>query len=122
MVTLSEYLGTPVMINFWATWCQPCKAEMPIIQQFIEGYPGEFTVLAVDVGEKVEVVREFVRENDFDFLFLPDLSNSTAYTYGISGYPTSVFIDKDGLLNAMHIGELNKDLLTAYLREIGVGE
>jgi len=110
------------MINFWATWCQPCKAEMPIIQQFIEDYPGALTVLAVNAGEKEDVVQEFIRENDYDFIFLPDPSNSTAYIYGVSGYPTSVFIDKDGILNAMHIGELNKDLLSAYLREIGVGE
>lgn len=121
-VTLSEFLGKPVVINFWATWCPPCKAEMPVIQQMIEDYPGEFIVMAVNAGEKEDVIREFVRDNDYDFIFFSDASNSTAYLYGVSGYPTSAFIDEDGILNAMHIGELSKDLLSAYLREIGVGE
>jgi thiol-disulfide isomerase/thioredoxin len=119
-VSLSDYLGKSVMINFWATWCPPCKAEMPIIQRFLEEYQDEFIVLAVNVGEKEAVVREFVEENDFDFIFLPDPANSTAFTYGVSGYPTSVFIDDVGMLQAVHIGELNESLLSAYLQEIGV--
>ncbi len=119
-VSLSDYFGTPIMINFWATWCPPCKAEMPIIQGLLEENQSEFVVLAVNVGEKEGVVREFAEENDFDFVFLPDPANSTAFTYGVSGYPTSVFIDENGLLQAVHIGELNEELLSAYLQEIGV--
>lgn len=121
-VNLSDFFGHPVMINFWATWCPPCKAEMPIIQGLLEDSQDGFVVLAVNVGESEDVVRGFAEENEFDFTFLPDPSNSTANTYGISGYPTSVFIDKEGLLQGFHIGELNKELLSTYLLEIGVGE
>ncbi len=121
-VSLSDYLGYPVMINFWATWCPPCKAEMPIIQQLLDAYPEEFVVLAVNVGENEDVIREFANENDYNFIFLLDPSNSTADLFGVSGYPTSVFIDGDGHIHALHIGELSEELLTAYLREIGVGE
>jgi len=121
-VSLSDYLGIPVMINFWATWCPPCKAEMPIIQQFLEDYQGEFIVLAVNVGENEDVVQTFVDENSYDFIYLPDNAKTTTFAYGISGYPTSIFIDREGWLQAMHIGELTEDLLSAYLQEIGVGE
>jgi thiol-disulfide isomerase/thioredoxin len=119
-VSLSDFLGMPVMINFWATWCPPCKEEMPIIQRFLEEYQGDFIVLAVNVGEKEDIVREFAEENDFDFVFLPDPANATAFTYGVYAYPTSVFIDEEGMLQSVYIGELNDELLSAYLQEMGV--
>ncbi len=119
-VSLSDFLGMPVMINFWATWCPPCKEEMPIIQRFLEEYQGDFIVLAVNVGEKEDIVREFAEENDFDLVFLPDPANATAFTYGVYAYPTSVFIDEEGMLQSVFIGELNDELLSAYLQEMGV--
>jgi thiol-disulfide isomerase/thioredoxin len=121
-VTLLDYLGTPVMINFWATWFPPCRAEMPVIQQFQDDFEGEFVVLAVNGGETEAEVRGFMEANDFTLTFLLDPENSVAQQYGIRGFPTSIFVDSEGYLQAYHIGEVDEDLLTRYLALIGVGE
>ena len=122
MVALSDYLGMPVMINFWATWCPPCTAEMPLIDEFAELYVDELVVLAVNAGEKEADVRDFSEAYDFHMTFLLDPANSTAAKYYVFGYPSSVFVDDAGLLQAMHVGELDDNLLSDYLNEIGVGK
>jgi len=121
-VSLSDYLGTPVMINFWATWCPPCTAEMPLIDEFAEVYAGELVVLAVNAGEEKADVQEFIGAEEFHMVFLLDSSNAAAEKYFVYGYPASMFIDEEGLLQAIHIGELDEDGLAAYLSEIGVGK
>ena len=121
-VALSDFLGMPVMINFWASWCPPCTAEMPLIDEFAVQYADELVVLAVNVGEQEFDVRAFLNENKFHLMFLLDPSNSVAEKYYVFGYPASMFIDEEGLLQGMHIGELDESKLMAYLREIGVGK
>ncbi|MDY6874024.1 MAG: TlpA disulfide reductase family protein [Chloroflexota bacterium] len=121
-VSLSDYRGTPVMVNFWATWCPPCRAEMPLIQEFQDDFEGKFVVLAVNGGESEAEVRGFMEANDFTVTFLLDPENSVAQQYGVRGFPTSLFIDTEGFLQAFHIGELDENLMTSYLAEIGVGE
>ena len=71
-VSLSDYRGTPVMVNFWATWCPPCRAEMPLIQEFQDRYADEFVVLAVNGGETAQEVEAFVTEQGFNMVFLLD--------------------------------------------------
>lgn len=121
-VSLSDYLGTPVLVNFWATWCPPCRAEMPLIQQFQDDFASEFIVLAVNGGETEAQVRGFMETNGLSLTFLLDSENSVAQQYGIRGFPTSLFIDSEGYLQAYHIGEVNEDLLTRYLAQIGVSK
>ena len=121
-VALSDFLGVPVMINFWASWCPPCTAEMPLIDEFAVQFADDLVVLAVNVGEQEFDVRAFLNENEFHLLFLLDPSNSTAEKYYVYGYPASMFIDEEGLLQGMHIGELDESKLRAYFREIGVGQ
>lgn len=121
-VSLSDFLGTPIMINFWTTRCSPCSEEMLLIDEYAELFEGELVVLAVNAGEQEVEVREFIGVEDFHMVFLLDPSNSVSAKYSVSGYPASMFIDKEGLLQAIRIGELDEDGLTAYLGEIGVGK
>jgi thiol-disulfide isomerase/thioredoxin len=119
--SLSDFLGTPVMVNFWATWCPPCRAEMPLIQEFAAEHQGHFVVLAVNVGEEKPIIESFVEaQNLDDLIFLLDPTNSVASLYRVPGFPTSLFIDEVGMLQAVHIGEVDRDLMTNYLAKIGV--
>jgi cytochrome c biogenesis protein CcmG, thiol:disulfide interchange protein DsbE len=121
-VSLSDYLGTPVMVNFWATWCPPCKAEMPLIQEYQDKFTDEFVVLAINGGDSKELVQSFEEANGFTLNFLLDPDVSVATLYQVRGFPTSLFIDADGNLQATHIGELTATLFDAYLQKIGVAE
>lgn len=122
MVSLSDFRGKAVLVNFWATWCPPCRAEMPLIDEFAERHTQELVVLAVNAGEGESEVRSFVRAHDLDFVFLLDPENSVATLYRVRGFPTSLFIDQQGQLQATHIGELNAELMVNYLEKIGINE
>jgi thiol-disulfide isomerase/thioredoxin len=120
-ISLSDFKGTPVMVNFWATWCPPCRAEMPLIQAYAKANQDEVVVLAVNAGEDKATIQSFATaQNLDDLVFLLDPDNSVASLYRIPGFPTSLFVDAEGLLTAVHIGELNEELLIQYLAKIGV--
>ncbi|MDY6846320.1 MAG: TlpA disulfide reductase family protein [Chloroflexota bacterium] len=120
-VALSDFLGNAVMVNFWASWCPPCRAEMPLIQEYAAANQEQLVVLAINAGEENQTVQNFVASQSFEDLnFLLDPTNSVADLYRVPGLPTSLFIDAEGLLQSIHIGELDEDLLTTYLAGIGV--
>jgi len=121
-VSLSDHQGLAVMINFWATWCPPCLAELPLIESFAEKHSEDLVVLAINAGEAQTDVINFVNQYRYDLLFLLDPSNSVANDYQIRGLPTSVFIDRDGMIQAKHIGLLNENLLMDYFSQVGVVE
>ena len=121
-VALSDHQGQAVMINFWATWCPPCLAELPLIESFAESHAEKLVVLAVNAGEEKASVLNFVNEFRYDLQFILDPTNSLASQYRVRGLPTSVFIDQQGMIQGMHIGVLNESLLSNYLSLVGVVE
>lgn len=121
-VSLSNYLGKPVMINFWAIWCQPCRVELPLIQAYADQYKDELVVLAVNTAEDKTNVIHFVDAFKYNLIFLLDSSGVVADQYRVRGLPTSIFVDKAGYIQATHIGQLDEALLTHYLRQVGVVE
>jgi thiol-disulfide isomerase/thioredoxin len=121
-LSLSDFEGIPLLLNFWATWCPPCLAEMPLIQDYADQYQDQLVVLAINAGEDEAVVRDFVTQQNLELTFLLDPSNSAAKHYRVYGFPTSLFFDEDGVLQSTHIGELNDVLLEKYLLKIGIGE
>jgi len=121
-IALSNFFGHPVIVNFWATWCPPCREEMPIFQKFADMYDTRLIVLAVNAGEKEEVVRNFVEESGLDLVFLLDPTNSAAELYGVRGFPMTFFIDEQGTLLRTHLGELDERLIKHYLDLIGLPE
>lgn len=104
-VVLSELKGTPVLLNFWATWCGPCVHEMPFLQQIHEDWPGEeLVLLAVNIGENSSQVGQFMQSYGFSFTVLLDSQAALAQRYNVYGIPTSVFIDKEGVIQEIKVG------------------
>lgn len=123
-VTLSELRGKPVIINFWATWCAPCRDEMPEFQEIIEVYASEeLQLLALNREESSEQVAEFFEElsaeegMEFTFPSLLDSRSDVASLYGVFNMPTTFFVDANGMVTAVHFGELNRDQLDGYLAD-----
>ncbi len=104
--SLDTYRDSVVFLNFWATWCAPCRTEMPAMQRLhdsLAGTPG-FAVVAVNLQEQAAVVEQFVQELGLTFPVLLDSDGSTAATYGARTLPMSYVIDKDGSILARAIG------------------
>lgn len=100
-VKLSDYRGKAVYLNFWATWCGPCKEEMPGIELVYQKYKDQnIAILGLDVGESREVVEQYLKEQSrtYTFTLLLDEQKKAATRYNLLGYPTSIFIRPDGLI------------------------
>lgn len=111
-VKLSDFRGEKVLLNFWATWCPPCRAEMPDMQQFHEDK--DVVILAVDLmtsESDPENVPKFVEEFGVTFRVLLDETEDVAALYEIQPIPTSYLIDTQGIVHNMAIGALNYDLM-----------
>jgi len=116
-VSLSDFRGKPILLNFWATWCGPCRQEMPLIQAIFEEQPDNgLVILAIDIGENASAVNNFMQSNNFSFPVLLDTDQDVALEYNIRAIPTTFFIDKDGLIQEIKVGafsnmiELKKSL------------
>ncbi len=121
-IELSDLKGKVVAINFWATWCPPCRAEMPAFQAAYTGQENsDFVVLAVNVGETGEQVQEFVDEFGLTFPVVLDSSEEIANAYGVKGLPVTVWVDSEGIIQNQHIGLLTSNLIDRYLDELMVG-
>jgi cytochrome c biogenesis protein CcmG/thiol:disulfide interchange protein DsbE len=117
---LKDLRGQPVLINFWATWCVPCVTEMPLIQSAYVKSQGSFTVLGVNADEPVSDVQSFLAGMDLSFDILLDPGGKVQNLYRLRGYPTSYFVDKDGIIRAIQIGQLSESQLNRYLSQVGV--
>jgi len=104
-VSLSNLRNKPVLINFWATWCSPCRSEMPYIQEIYEEWADkELVVLAINIGESSSKAEEFMQSNNLSFTVLLDTKQDVAQKYNIQYIPTTFFIDKDGIIQDKMIG------------------
>jgi len=104
-VILSQLKGSPVLVNFWATWCAPCRYEMPFLQQIYEDWPGdELLLLTINVGESSSDVSQFMQSEGFSFTVLLDGEVAVAQRYNVQGIPTTLFIDKEGIIQNIHVG------------------
>jgi len=120
-VSLRNFRGQPVMVNFWAIWCDPCIEEMPLIQERYQQHAPDLVVLAVEEGDSLASVRNYVSESQFSFLVLSG-TDAVSRQYNINAYPTSVFIDADGVIQSVIIGSLSGPGLDAELVKIGIGD
>ena len=110
-VNFSDYAGKPVVLNFWAHWCGPCQMEMPEFNAKYEELEGEVTFLMVHVGADMDAGKEKVTEGGYTFPVVFDKDSQAAAFYGVSAFPTSFFIDKEGNLQAYYVGAVDGDLL-----------
>jgi len=121
-VRLSELKGRVVAVNFWATWCGPCRLEMPLLQTYADRYPQDLTVLAVNDAEPIEKVQPYVDDLGLSFPILLDEKELVTRLYRVRGFPTTIFIDRDGKIRYQHPGLLMEDQLRGYLTELGIEE
>ncbi len=115
VVRLASYRGRPVIVNFWATWCLPCRAEMPAINAVAQAHP-DVVVLAVDVLEGPVLVQRYVRDLDLRFAPILDEDGGTASRYHVSLLPSSFFVGSDGTIRAIHVGPMDQPTIEQNLR------
>jgi peroxiredoxin len=105
---LADYRGSAVLVNFWATWCAPCREEMPSIERLRRALDGRrFVVLAVNVGEGARVARDFTQKMPLGFTYLLDRDTRTAKAWGARLLPASFVIGPDGAVRYSYFGALD---------------
>lgn len=115
-VTLADFAGQPVVMNFWATWCAPCKAEMPeLVKAYNERKESGLVILGVNEMETEERALQFAQEYDMEFPLLLDSRGELARIYLALGLPTTVFIDRDGVVRDQWRGILTPQALNERL-------
>lgn len=112
-VSLDDYAGYVILINTWATWCPPCKAEMPDLNAFYKKYQNQgFVVLAINAGEAPATAQSFSDEYHLDFPVLVDPDYRLMDALKISAYPTSILVDRDGIVRSIRVGMHTPQTLT----------
>ncbi|KGD62231.1 redoxin domain-containing protein [Alcanivorax jadensis T9] len=102
---LSEQRGTVILLNFWASWCGPCRTEMPLLDDLYQEYRDYgFTVLGVNLDENRDQADRLLDKIPVTFPVLFDPQNSTSETYGVDAMPTTVLIDRNGVVRHHHRG------------------
>lgn len=114
-VKLSDYFGKPVVVNFWASWCPPCKAELPDFQKVYDEMKNNVNFLMIDLPdgqrETMEKAAQFIADEKYTFPVFYDNSQEAAYIYQIYSIPTTLFIDKEGYIVAGHEGQISEQNL-----------
>ncbi len=117
-VSLADYRGQPVLINFWATYCAPCRREMPLLQRMAAQHP-RLVVLLIDERDSQSSASAFLSELQITSTVLFDGHGKVGDAYGISGLPTTFFIRPDGGIEGRYIGETNAGILVPHISAIG---
>lgn len=118
-IALADLRGQVVLLNFWATWCGPCRVEMPAFQeQFAARADQGFTILAVNNAESPDAVRNFRAELGLTFPLVLDPAGAIQAQYGVFSYPTSLLLDRDGVIVARHFGLLTAEQLDQWLASV----
>ena len=118
-VKLSDYRGkNPVWVNFWASWCAPCKQEMPAMEELYQQYKDKgLVILGYDVAEPKETVDSFIKSRAFSWTFLLD-NGTTALRYQTTGIPTHVFINKQGIITHRISSGLPKEYMEQQIQAL----
>jgi thiol-disulfide isomerase/thioredoxin len=103
-IQLADLRGRWVVLNFWATWCAPCVAELPLLQQLAERHADQLTVLAVNMREDEAEVRAFVVQHNLSLPILLEPDDQTLLEYGVQGLPLSIVVSPDGEVLQRHLG------------------
>lgn len=114
--SLSDYREDVVLVNNWATWCPPCKAEMPTLSAYYNEHSREgFTLIAIDAGEPVEEVSQFAQSYGLKFAVWLDPNGEALRAFGNGSLPNSYVIDRTGTVRYAWTGEINRTMLEKYV-------
>ena len=117
LITLSSFRGKIVMVNFWASWCGPCKAEMPAVQQVSAKYAGDLIVLGVNDEDTLGTIRDFAQQFELTFPLLLDSTGDVSVQYKIRAYPTTFFVDREGVIFHIAVGSMEQSTIEEVLKE-----
>lgn len=129
--TLSDYKGKTVFLNFWATWCSPCQAEMPDIQKIYEEYDteGEDALIVLGIAapgygneKSEEEIKDFLEENGYTYPVVMDTGGNIFSQYGVYSYPTTFMIDRDGNVFGYVTGQLTEEIMRDIIRQTMEGK
>ena len=112
-LTLSDYEGKVILLNFWATWCGPCVGEMPAFPQLLEKYGDDLAVIAVDLQEDSRTVADFIADKGYDFPVVLDADGTIGALYPTDGIPYTVIIAPDGTISDTSLGADGADKMVA---------
>lgn len=118
-VSLADFRGQVILVNNWATWCPPCKAEMPTLQAFYEDHQGQdFTIVAIEAGEPAADVSAFARQYGLSFQVWPDPNQKSLTAFRNMSLPNSYVIDKSGQVRLAWSGAINREMLEKYVTPV----
>ena len=129
--TLSDYKGKTVFLNFWATWCPPCRAEMPDIQKLYDTYDTEgddalivLGIAAPNMGseQSEEGIKKFLEDNGYTYPVVMDTTGEIFNAYGIFSFPTTFMIDRDGNVFGYASGQLSEDMMKSIIDQTMAGK
>jgi len=121
-VKLSDLRGRLVVLNFWATWCTPCRTEMPEFQEIYQRNEQDLVVLGINLEENPGDIQDFVSPLNITYPILLDKEGLVSRQYKVIQLPNTYFIDRQGILRIRHIGFLSSDQFQEYLDRVGVSE
>ena len=126
-VALSDFQGTDaqgkwVLINFWATWCIPCREEMPYLQELADRYPEQLVILGINMREELDEIQPFLDELGVTFPILLQPDNDTLLNYGVRALPLSFMVDPAGVLQMRRVGPLQPEVLDVWLADRLAGD
>ena len=116
--SLADLRGTPVVLNFWATWCPPCRAELPELQAASERLAGQVAIIGVNQAEAPADVLAFASQLELTFEIPLDVQMEASRRYQVRSLPTTFFIDRSGVIRQMQVGPLTEATLSQQLRSI----
>ncbi len=116
--TLASLRGKPVVLNFWATWCPPCRSEAPELQRAAQRYAGQVALVGVDQGEPAATVLAYTAQQGLTYPAPLDQNGRASLAYGVHALPTTFFIDRDGIIRQTYVGPLSAPLLAQMLGTI----
>ncbi|HEX3841096.1 MAG TPA: TlpA disulfide reductase family protein [Acidimicrobiales bacterium] len=116
-VSLAAFLGKPLVVNFWASWCIPCRTEMPLLEQAFQAEHGKVQFLGIDANDTQGAGRAFLDQVHVTYPAAFDANGAVATQFSLFGLPTTLFISPSGTIVGRYIGQLHPDTLQAALEE-----
>jgi len=120
-VSLSSFRGNkPVFVNFWGTWCPPCRSEMPAMESFYQEHKNDIQIIGVSMYPRDDPMQvlNFVKQANYSWKFIHDGDYKIAEKYEIANVPSSFFIDKNGIIQAVQIGAMNQSQIESYYSQV----
>lgn len=120
--TLSDYLGSPVVINFWASWCPPCREEAPLLESAWRTYKNrDVMFVGVDIRDDMRDALAYIREFDITYPNGLDNGGRTTIDYGVVGIPVTFFVNREGTVVRRWVGAINRNQLVTWVEEVIAG-